>query len=125
MTHTDQAASLKWHEKVFNKISYINIKISVRVKPCWQSVSLNLTKSKHAQSKCTTLSQPVKNQYRTNAILAFHTVNSMACYDGVIPTAVSNLSVQGLDSIQWSSEEMRHGLKLCQANFINTHTADV
>jgi len=70
-------------------------------------------------------SQQVKNQYSTNAILALHTVNSMACYDGTIPTAVFNLSVQSLESIQWSSEEMRHGLKLCQANFINTHTADV
>jgi len=100
MTHTDQFTSLKWHEKVFNKISYINTEISVRVKPCWQSVSLNLTKSKHAQSKCTTLSQLVKNQYSTNAILAFHTVNIMACYNGAIPTAVFNLSVQSLESIQ-------------------------
>jgi hypothetical protein len=125
MIHTDQVTSLKWHEKVFNKIAYINIKISVRVKPCWQSVSLNLTKYKYTQSKCTTLSQPVKNQCSTNAILAFHTVKIMACYDGAIPTAAFNLSIQSLESIQWSSEEMRHGLKLCQANFINTHTADV
>jgi hypothetical protein len=68
----------------------------------------------------------VKNQYNINAILAFYTVNIMACYDGgAIPTAVFNLSKQNLESIQWSSEEVRHGLKLCQANFINTHTADV
>lgn len=42
-----------------------------------------------------------------------------------VPTAVFNLSVQRLESIQWSSEEVRHGLKLCQANFIITHTAGV
>jgi hypothetical protein len=125
MIHTDQVTSFKRHEKVLNKTAYINIEIRVRVKPFWQSVSLNLTKSKYTQRKSTILSQPVKNQYSTNAILAFHTVNIMACYDGAISTAVFNLSIESLESIQWSSEEMRHGLKLCQANFINSHRADV
>jgi len=33
MTHTGQVTSLKWHEKLFNKTSHINIQISAESNP--------------------------------------------------------------------------------------------